>query len=54
MKGERGKDSAVIQAVVTKEMKARLKEVAAKEGRTESNWVRFHISRLLEQHGAKG
>ncbi|QYY35151.1 hypothetical protein K0V07_12700 [Ruficoccus sp. ZRK36] len=35
-------------------MKERLKEVARSEGRTESNWVRFHISQLLEQHGAKG
>lgn len=54
MPGLRGKDSYVIQAVVDENMKKQVKEIAKSEGRTESNWLRFHIQKLLEQHVAKG
>ncbi|MBC2594023.1 hypothetical protein H5P28_07085 [Ruficoccus amylovorans] len=54
MSGQMGKDSALLGVVVSKEMKAKIQKVAKKEGRSASNWIRFHIEKLLEQHGAKG
>ena len=43
-----GKDSAVIQVIVTKKTKKQIEEIARKEGRSASGLLRYLAERALD------
>ncbi|QYY35165.1 hypothetical protein [Ruficoccus sp. ZRK36] len=49
MSGSRGKDSDHIGVIISKELKAKVREVAAKEDRTMSQWIALLVREEVEK-----